>query len=1087
MKRSSLIFLLSVMLYTNLSANEKPAVQTDQTSSKAIQQYSLDIWNTDNGLLTSTLTKIIQSQDGYLWITSFAGLIRFNGAEFKVFDRENTPNLANESFLTLIEDRHKALWLGSNGGGLTKFVNNKVELSLTTENGLSGNVVEALLEDKQGNLWVATRYHGINLLQNNKVRPLEAPLTLQKSTVIALAQDKEGAIWAGTIGKGMFRYKDGVFTQFTTAEGLSDNSVTAFYPEADGSMLIGTRDSGLCRYAGGTITPLSRKFNNSSKQLTGIINIKKDSHGVYWLTSLEGLIRYQENTLELYTEAHGLPNNSVYDIIEDKEGSLWITTWRGGLNRLKESKFTNLSMANGLIYNIVNTIAEDPGRQGYWIGTDEGLSFYKDGVFTSYTTRQGLIGNRVRDVLVDRSNQAWICTYDGLSLFKNGTFTNFTNAHGLSDYMIRVAFQDSRGRHWFGTRNGLNRYSQGRFKPYFKEQGLPNTFIMSINEDAQGRLWVGTNGGGIALLNKADTVTGVYTTQHGLASDFVFCTYKDKEGLMWVGTDNGLSLFDGARFHTFTLREGMPADDIFNIAEDFEGNFWFTSNRGVFRISKQELLNNKAGLSKSINSTRYGRNDGLKSLQVTPIARCLLDSKGRVWLPMLNGVSIADPRLPPANRLAPNVVIESFFTDGQEANLLEKLKLEPGVLRFDFQYAALSFLNADKVLYKYKLSPIDKDWVPAGTDRIARYTNLPPGKYQFKVIACNNDGVWNETGATLDFVLKPFFYQTYWFKLLVLLAAFAMGAGIYFLRVLQLKKTKQRLENVVRSRTQEITLQKDEIKQQKEQIQAQHDQLKMLNEEVNKRNENFLSSVSYASRIQSAMLPLEEKLALTLPEHMLLFRPRDVVSGDFYWFHEERGKVIIAVADCTGHGVPGAFMSMIGDSLLNQIVIDKDIKHPDQILNELHTGIRKVLKQDESENRDGMDIAICVIDLQARTLEYAGARNPLYLFQQGEFRHIKADINSIGGQQYDPNRLFTAHSISLSSPTTFYLFSDGYQDQFGGPAGRKFMVKRFKELLKSIHHLPMAEQKEILENELFSWMGTGFEQVDDILVMGVRV
>jgi ligand-binding sensor domain-containing protein/serine phosphatase RsbU (regulator of sigma subunit) len=1085
MKRIVLIFLLSACLHPFVCGQTQPAIQKDKASGSPIQQYSLDIWNTDNGLVTSTLTKIIQSRDGYLWITSFAGLIRFNGAEFKVFDRENVPNLVNESFLTLIEDRQGALWLGSNGGGLTKFVNNTVALSLTNENGLSGNIVEAILEDSQGHIWVATRYHGVNLLKDGKIQPLYAPEALQKATVISLAQDKEGAIWIGTIGKGLFRYKNNTFTQFTVAHGLPENSVTAIYPETDGSMLIGTRDSGLCRYAKDIFSPISRNFSNSKKRLSGIVNIYKDSHDVYWLTSLEGLIRYQDNHLELYTEAHGLPNNSVYDILEDKEGSLWITTWRGGLNRLKQSKFTNLSMANGLIYNIVNTIAEDTARKGYWIGTDEGLSFFKDGTYTTYTTKQGLIGNRVRDVLVDRSNTTWICTYDGLSQLKNGKITNYTDADGLSDYMVRVAFQDSRGMHWFGTRNGLNRFNKGSFTTYKKEQGLSNTFIMSINEDAAGHLWVGTNGGGITLL--ADTVLRTYTMEDGLASNFIFCTYKDAAGRMWVGTDNGLSVYEDGSFHTYTLKDGLPADDIFNVVEDGEDNLWFTSNRGVFRIARQELLNHRAGQIATFSSTRYGKNDGLKSLQVTPIARCMLDSKGRVWLPMLNGVSIADPQLPPTNTIAPNVVMEMFATDGKPTDLNISPQLEPGVLRFDFHYAALSFLNADKVLYKYKLSPIDKNWVEAGTDRVARYTNLPPGRYTFTVMACNNDGVWNETGASHSFELKPFFYQTTWFKGLVLLFAFALGAGIYFLRVQRLKKTKQRLETVVKLRTHEITRQKDEIKLQNEQIQLQHDQLMVLNEEVNKRNENFLSSVTYASRIQSAMLPLEEKLSLSLSEHLLLFRPRDVVSGDFYWFHEENGKIIVAVADCTGHGVPGAFMSMIGDSLLNQIVIDKDIMRPDLILNELHTGIRKVLKQDESENRDGMDIAICVIDRHNRTLEYAGARNPLYLFQAGEFRHIKADINSIGGQQYDPTRLFTAHMISIEEPTTFYLFSDGYQDQFGGPAGRKFMVKRFKALLKDIHHLPMPEQKEILEQELFSWMGTGFEQVDDILVMGVRV
>ncbi|HAS46189.1 MAG TPA: hypothetical protein DCS93_37255 [Microscillaceae bacterium] len=264
--------------------------------------------------------------------------------------------------------------------------------------------------------------------------------------------------------------------------------------------------------------------------------------------------------------------------------------------------------------------------------------------------------------------------------------------------------------------------------------------------------------------------------------------------------------------------------------------------------------------------------------------------------------------------------------------------------------------------------------------------------------------------------------------------------------------------------------------------------------ELEGQNIKILGSINAASRIQSAMLPQLDRIKTTFPDSFVLFRPRDIVSGDFYWFSETAGRIFIAAIDCTGHGVPGAFMSMLGDALLNQIVNIDEVTSPDRVLNRLHKGIRKALKQESTGNQDGMDMAFCMYDRQAGILEFAGAKNPLIYVQNGEIHKIKGDKMPIGGvRSKEEERLFTRQVVKVDQPTYCYMFSDGYPDQFGGPNNRKFMSKNLRNLLLEIHQKPFDEQQQILEDRLDAWMATpegaeiNYRQMDDILVMGFKI
>jgi serine phosphatase RsbU (regulator of sigma subunit) len=382
-----------------------------------------------------------------------------------------------------------------------------------------------------------------------------------------------------------------------------------------------------------------------------------------------------------------------------------------------------------------------------------------------------------------------------------------------------------------------------------------------------------------------------------------------------------------------------------------------------------------------------------------------------------------------------------------------------------FSYEGVSLTAPEKVRYKYMLDGFDPDYEQTSLSDV-KYTNIPAGTYTFLVKARNHDGVWNKEPASYTFTILPPFYQTIWFFLICLVVLVGLVYAFIRWRTSKIEQEKRILEGKVLERTEEINRQ---------------------NVELAIKNKDITDSIVYARRIQEAILPPMDEIYAAMPQSFVLYMPKDIVSGDFYWFSHVEGKAIIAAADCTGHGVPGAFMSMIGHSLLNEIVNEKGIYSPDQILNKLREGIIDSLKQRgaEGESKDGMDIALCTIDVAKQEMQFAGANNPLYILRNGEILETKGDKQPIGiymGQESP----FTNHTFKLDQEDRVYIFSDGYADQFGGERGKKFMYKRFKELVMKIYEKDMQKQRDKLEYTIEQWRGD-LEQLDDILVIGFKL
>ncbi|MGB9181726.1 MAG: two-component regulator propeller domain-containing protein, partial [Pyrinomonadaceae bacterium] len=740
-----------------------------------LSEFSRDLWLTENGLPQNTVHAITQTKDGYIWIATEEGLARYDGISFTVFDKQNTAQFKSNDVRALFEDRQGALWI-STADGLLRLRNGKFS-SLTTREGLASNTIESVYEDRAGSLWVATSA-GLNRFKDGAMTTFTTREGLASNNVQALFEDTEGTLWIGTTD-GLNRFKDEKFSTYTTADGLAGNSVAAICQSKDGRLWLST-PGGLTSFDGGRFRIYTTQDGLPNDR---IIYAYADREGSLWLGTAGGLCRLKDERFATLNTASGLSSDIVLSIFEDREGSLWVGTESGGLNLLKDKKFTTYTVKEGLSSDLVKSIYED--RKGnIWIGTSGGgLSLFKDGRFTNYTTKDGLSSNIVLALFDDAEGNLWIGTPDGLNRFRDGKFTVYTSADGLSNDFVRSIYADRQGNLWIGTRGGLTRFKDGDFKIYTAQDGLPNDFVGTIYEDAQGNLWIGTLGG---LSKFKDEKFTTYTTVDGLSSNVVISLYEDAEASLWIGTSGGgLNRLKDGKFNAYTTQDGLLDDVVYRVLEDERNNLWLSCNKGIFRISKRELEDFTNKKIASIGAVVYGTADGMLTRECSGGGHPAgwKSSDGRLWFPTIKGVAMIEPAKIKINEQPPPVAIEQIRIDDETIAPSQKIEMPPGKTRFDFYYAGLSFVAPEKVRFKYKLEGFDKDWVDGGARRVAYYTNLPPGSYQFKVIASNNDGIWNQTGTSFELYLRPHFYQTYWFYLLCVLTLALLIWQLYRLRV----------------------------------------------------------------------------------------------------------------------------------------------------------------------------------------------------------------------------------------------------------------------------------------------------------------
>lgn len=750
-------------------------------------QYRFDILNTDSGLPQNSVYSILQTRDGYLWFSTLDGLVRYDGASFRVFNRANTKGINSNRIQCLFEDRDDVLWIGTEDGGLTRH-SKGVFTTYTTEHGLLNNTVLQIRQAKDGALLVMT-VAGLMRFDSEKFEVISRDVFKIEGDIGH--QGPTGTTWH-RVGGELRRIQNGSVTTYKVAGGgrgnLTHNQV---FEDRQGRLWLGVWQKGeLLLFKDGSYTTFTVK-NGLPPAL--FVTFCEDRKGaIWWGTDGGGLVRFKDGNFTTYTTEQGLSSNDIDTIFEDREGTIWVGTHDNGVTRLTRPVITTYSEKDGMVGKIFYPIIED--RSGcIWTGY-EGMNRFKDGKFTYYPlniTRRHIQAREsfatIQALYEDREGSLWIGHNRGLITFKDEKFTNRQEITERG--WIYAIYQDSQGALWIGFDNALMRYKDGEVKRFGFNDGFRD-LVQPIYEDRQGRIWIGSYGG---LAQYVDGRLVFYTERDGLSTNRIRSIYEDSDGVLWIGTyDGGLNRFQDGKFTSYTMKEGMFSNGVFAILEDPRGNFWMSSNQGIYRVRKQQLNDFAEGRIKRIHSVSYGKADGMLNTECNggrhPAGIKTRD--GRLWFPTFNGIAIVDPEAAPFNSVPPPAMIENAILDREELDISQPVEIRPGKNDLEIHYTALSFIKTDHIQFKYKLEGLDRDWVEVGNRREAYYSHLPAGAYTFRVIAANSDGVWNEEGTRLLIKVLPPFYSTWWFLTLSALAVTGAGLLLYRRRISKLQKAR---------------------------------------------------------------------------------------------------------------------------------------------------------------------------------------------------------------------------------------------------------------------------------------------------------
>jgi ligand-binding sensor domain-containing protein/serine phosphatase RsbU (regulator of sigma subunit) len=1078
-----------------------PQIVTSQTIHNAKPHFSY--FSIADGLSQNNVSCIFQDTKGYLWIGTHAGLNRYNGKHFEVFvnDPEDSLSISDNTISGISEDVEQNIWVATENG-LNKYnreTNTFERYFYNKQNpqkSISDNVIHTVYCDNDGNIWIKTpeSIDKINPL-TKEIRKYKYDVNLftkeSDNYIHPLYQDKQGTLWFGTKeGLGYFDpeadeiifYRHDDFKQSS----LSNNEVRCIFEDSYNTIWIGTTH-GLNSFNRHT-----KKFNAyfyNTNSLNTINNIIEGSPGELWLaTNNDGLLQFNTKNQTFIHYVHSSIENSISTnqtncIIKDRSDILWIGT-RNGLNKLdiKPKKFTIITDNTNSADAFTNITTLYANNTHVFIGTKfNGLFIYsisnkQSKQFSSqlknypdsYITSIYPLSNN--ELLISGDNSFVIYTISKQS------YEPITQRYPeITEFLkynkrIRCILKDSQQNIWIGTSNGIYVYSISTKKIAHyennanKELRFASGIINTIIEDSNNTIWIGTDKG-LTKYNPSSKTFTIVAYTHNLAfqntSNKVFTLCEDAEKNIWIGTNAGLFKCnpDTETSTLFTEKNGLPNNQIFAILKH-NNMLWISTNKGLGNYNIKTNIFKRFYPSDGIQGYEFSQNAAWKS------------PNGTMFFGGSQGVNMFQPDSIYDNPIAPNLEIQKivYYINNQKVTIAINNKK---YIRIPWQnntvsihFAALEFTQPYKNHYKYIIEGIDKEWHDIENQNQINISNLPSGKYTLKILGSNNDLIWGHE-RILEIEVDTPIWKTIW-ALILYVVVFIIVLFIFIeSRTSSLKKANKSL-----TEKQEAAL---EIAKQKE--------------ELILKNKNITDSITYAKRIQWAIMPSRAKFKQLLPESCILYMPKDIVSGDFYWITEIQDKIFIAAVDCTGHGVPGAFMSIIGYDLLRNITKERKIFKPSEILDYLNKALIELLTKNEMEDdtvKDGMDMSICVFHKTKGILEYAGAFNPLYIIRDGKIMTIKGDRFSVGLGNEHEDVPFKNHIIKVQKGDTFYLFTDGYADQFGWQTGKKMKFRRFRHIILSVYKLPFTKQVKALRDALQDWKGD-LEQIDDILIVGFKL
>ena len=1024
---------------------------------------------------------IIQGSEGLMYFGNSMGILIYDGEKWEAL------NLNNSIVRSLAKDKNDKIFYGAQGefGFLTndkegRIINHSLIHLLPDSMQMFGDVWKTYCYD---NKVVFHTYDHIYVYDYNKITVIEA----ENSFHFGYQRNNDFYIIDKAIGLKKLVNNKAVL--IPGGDFFANLRIYGWINYENHSLLV-TREKGVFKVSfnhDGSISTASFKTEIDEALLKGEVYCATllSNGNIGFGTLYQGFYLTDDfgKLQKVINKSSGLKCEIVIACYEDKQKGLWLALDEG-ISRIEISNgFQSLDEDEGL-EGIVNSIVKYENK--IYCGTTKGLFVITQDNIKRYNNFINDVRNITR--VGEKETECLIL------LTEIGTFKLSEN-NGLvklneEDAWFLLESKYHKNTCFLGTNLGLCllNHSNNSLKK-FSDVLIPE--VTRIVEESDTRIWIGTAHNGVFRVDNAlknDYSVEAYDTSDGLPNISYDLPFKVDNEILF-GTFKGIYAFNQSknkfnRATHFASNYFNAEEQIYHIVQGFSNKVWLFKTNDVFH---EYILYDTKSKKASFP---------LRRMSEFNVYQCIYpENENITWFGGPDGLFRYDASITAFDQLNFNSKIRGVYCMNDTLfggylgfeNNGKKITTQPESFipeliyknnNISFEFAALSFDNEKENVYSYYLEGFDNSWSDWTSESKKSYTNLNEGTYTFHIKSKN---VYGKEGDedTYTFIVLPPWYRTSWAYFVYVIAAIGLVYLITQISIRRLKRAKEKLESIVVSRTAEVVAEKEEVEKQKKIVEV--------------KNKDITDSINYAQRIQQAILPLPEDFSKVFPQSFIYFQPRDIVSGDFYWFYKSKRKdknwVYIAAADCTGHGVPGAFMSMIGNTLLNEILNEKQIYETDLILNQLHIEVRAALKQDTAQNttNDGMDIALVRVDLDNLELQFSGANRALYLFKNGnELVDIKPNKFPIGGYQAETTRSFTAHLMQVTKNDTFYIFSDGYADQFGGVSNKKFMVKRLQNELRAMQNLSMHEQKNLVQKLVMDWKGDA-EQVDDILMIGVKI
>lgn len=811
---------LKVLLALALVLFTTPCIALEK---KPLSAYSRETWTTRNGLPHNQVNAVTQTPEGYLWFATWEGLVRYNGQDFRVYTPKNLPGLQDHGIRYVSSGANGRLIVATSRGGVTVIDKGKTR-TYGLAQGLAQDESMAAVEDKQGVIWVAHESKGLSRIDpSGKVSRYGEAQGLPAERMYSVYLDHNNVVWAGT-SKGMVRIENGRLQSFTEKQGLPAGAIYAFYEAPEGGLYLGTHH-GLYSLHNGQIKQVKTDFPDEA-----VISLSIDKSSNLWMGTVNrGILRLGSRGIEQLDARYGLPNNRVSALFSDREGNLWAGT-NAGLVRFADTPFVTLNNFQGLTDNYVRAIAQTPDGS-IFMGTSRGLNQYTNEKITSIDSNNSLKNDAILSLASAKDGSIWAGMYStGLVNWKNGKVLENVGADSpLYGSQIRALLEDSKGYLWVGTSRGVYRKKGKELIHFGESDGLPRDFVTSLYESKSGRIWVGTaNGVGYIDGIKA----GAIDISSYLSAQDVFGFSEDADGTLWLATDRAVLRLRDGKISAIGTKSGLPVATIFQIVTDTYNNFWLTSNRGVIYVKRAEMEAVADGRLAQLASTSFAEADGMGSAQCNGGAgpAALRAKDGSIWVATAKGVSFIQPdELSRFQQAPPPVVIESVMIDDKPWLVTDgEITLPSTTRKLELFYVSLTYRTPEKIRYRYKLEGFDNQWVNREQIRNVQFTNLPPGRYIFKVSAALGAGEWSTEQASLAFVIEPKIYQRAWFiPAILLLAAFLMY-GLFKARLQQLKARERELSGIVSERTRSLQEKNIELEGLNNQITQQAEAFELL-------------------------------------------------------------------------------------------------------------------------------------------------------------------------------------------------------------------------------------------------------------------